>query len=61
MAASILAIDGCALECARNSLKVAGFMKINHLVLSDHGFEKGSTDVAQESIDNVISHVKKFL
>lgn len=60
-ASSILAIDGCPPECTRKSLEVAGFTKINHLILSDHGFEKGSTEVTQESIENVIGHVKKFL
>ncbi|MCP4338828.1 MAG: hypothetical protein GY799_08050 [Desulfobulbaceae bacterium] len=57
----MLVIDGCALECARKSLKVAGFTKINHLILSEHGFEKGSTEVTQESINNVIGDVRKFL
>lgn len=60
-ASSILAIDGCPLECAKKSLEVAGFTKINHLILSDHGFEKGHTEVTQESIDNVIGHAGKFL
>lgn len=60
-ASSILAIDGCALECAKRSLEVAGFTKIHHLMLGDHGFEKGHTDVTEESIDTVIGHAGKFL
>ncbi len=60
-ASSILAIDGCALECAKKSLEIAGFTKINHIILSDHGFEKGSTEVTPESIENVIDQAKKYL
>lgn len=60
-ASSILAIDGCPLGCAKKSLEVAGFSKFNHLMLSEHGFEKGKTEVSQEAIENVVSHVKKYL
>ncbi len=42
-AVSILAIDGCPLDCAKKSLEEAGFKKVNHLRLSDLGFEKGQT------------------
>ena len=53
--------DGCALECAKKSLELAGFTQINHIILSDHGFEKGSTEVTPESIENVIDQAKKYL
>lgn len=61
VASSILAIDGCALECTKKSLEVAGFTKINHIILSDYGFKKGSTEVTPESIENVIDQAKKYL
>lgn len=60
-ASSILAIDGCPLGCAKKSLEVAGFSKFNHLTLSDHGFEKGKTEVSQEAVENVVGHAKKYL
>lgn len=60
-ATSILAIDGCALECAKKSLEVAGFKHFNHLRLSDHGFEKGSTEVNADAIESVIDLARKFL
>lgn len=44
-AASILAIDGCALDCTRKSLEEAGFTRSNHLRLTDLGFEKGNTNI----------------
>jgi len=60
-AASILAIDGCALNCAQNSLEKAGFTKIDHITLSDHGFEKGRTEVSPEAIGKVANLAGKFL
>jgi len=60
-ATSILAIDGCALECAKKSLEVAGIKKFNHLKLSDHGFEKGKTEVNAEIIENVTDLAKNMI
>ncbi len=54
-AQSILAIDGCPLDCTRKTLEIAGFSKVNHLRLSDLGFEKGKTEVSTASIASVIS------
>lgn len=60
-AASILAIDGCALDCARKSLEEAGFKRINHLRLTDLGFEKGNTDITAETIALVADKAKLVL
>jgi uncharacterized metal-binding protein len=38
-ASSILAIDGCALECAKKSLEIAGFTKLNNHRLEVGGFK----------------------
>lgn len=50
-AAKILVIDGCPLNCARNSLEQAGFKKYEHLQLADLGMEKGKTPPTVETID----------
>jgi len=42
-AGKILAIDGCPLNCAKNSLDQAGFKTYEHLQLADLGMEKGKT------------------
>ena len=42
-AARILAIDGCPLNCAKNSLDQAGFKTYEHLQLDDLGMKKGKT------------------
>lgn len=60
-AASILAIDGCALDCTKKSLEEAGFTRINHLRLTDLGFEKGDTEVSPESIAQVLDKAKLYL
>jgi len=60
-AQSILAIDGCPLDCTRKTLEIAGFSKVNHLRLSDLGFEKGKTEVSAASIASVISKAMIYL
>ena len=60
-AQSILAIDGCPLDCTRKTLEIAGITKVNHLRLSDLGFEKGKTEVSASSIASVISKAMIYL
>ena len=60
-AASILAIDGCPLDCTKKSLEEAGFKQFNHLRLADLGFEKGKTEVDAESIAKVTQKAKAYL
>jgi uncharacterized metal-binding protein len=52
-AAKILAIDGCPLNCVKNSLELAGFKKYEHLQLADLGMEKGKTPPTPEAIAKV--------
>lgn len=54
-AQSILAIDGCPLDCARKTLELAGFIKVNHLRLSDLGFAKGQTETSSAAIATVVT------
>ena len=60
-ASLILAIDGCPLDCTRKTLEIAGLPKVNHLRLSDLGFQKGATEVTAESIAAVIDKAKLLL
>ena len=46
----IVAIDGCALHCGRNTLEQAGFKKFEHLCLADIGMVKGQTAVTDEAV-----------
>ena len=52
-AAKILAIDGCALNCAKKTLELAGFTHVEHLGLADMGFQKGSSPATPENIAKV--------
>ena len=60
-AVSILAIDGCPLDCAKKSLEEAGFKKVNHVRLSDLGFEKGQTFLTEPNIAKVMEKAKRYL
>mgnify|MGYP000846068216 FL=1 len=50
---AILAIDGCALDCVKQSLIQAGFNVFKHLRLTDIGFEKGKTAVNDSAVAKV--------
>lgn len=60
-AQSILAIDGCPLDCTRKTLENSGFTRVNHLRLSDIGFDKGKAEVTPASIASVISKAMIYL
>jgi uncharacterized metal-binding protein len=60
-ATKILAIDGCALDCTKKSLAEAGFTRINHLRLTDLGFEKGKTDITADTIAQVVDKAYNFI
>ncbi|MGE4298629.1 MAG: putative zinc-binding protein [Desulfovibrionaceae bacterium] len=49
-AETILAIDGCPLDCARKSLEEAGFSNFQHIRLADLGLEKGKTEPTDTTI-----------
>jgi uncharacterized metal-binding protein len=52
-AAKVLAIDGCAQECARKTLELAGFKGFEHLKLTEMGYKKGETPVTSATIREV--------
>ncbi|MCF7955995.1 MAG: putative zinc-binding protein [Phycisphaerae bacterium] len=57
----ILAIDGCPLNCVKNSLDLAGFKDFDHLQLADLGLEKGSSPATENNIDKVVSKGKELI
>ena len=60
-AEKILAVDGCPLNCVKNSLEQAGFDTFDHLQLADLGIEKGSSPLTEENINKVIAKSKEIL
>jgi len=49
-AARILVIDGCPLNCARQTLELAGLSHFDHLGLHEVGLRKGHCPVTEEGI-----------
>ncbi|HOK65375.1 MAG TPA: putative zinc-binding protein [Anaerohalosphaeraceae bacterium] len=60
-AEKILAVDGCPLNCVKQSLELAGFKKFRHLQLADLGMEKGKTPVSDEAVEKVAAKGKELL
>lgn len=60
-ASTILAIDGCALDCTRKTLEVAGCTNVKHFRLTDLGMEKGKSSPTQERIELVVTQGKAML
>jgi uncharacterized metal-binding protein len=54
-ASRILAIDGCPLNCAKQTLVLAGFTTFQHMQLADLGMEKGKTPSTSEAVDKVVA------
>jgi len=49
-AEKILAIDGCALDCVKNTLEQAGFSGFEHLQIGDLGMSKGQTPATERNV-----------
>jgi uncharacterized metal-binding protein len=57
----ILVVDGCPLNCAAHTLRLAGFNKFDHLELHKLGVRKGSTPVTDERIADGVAAAIKIL
>lgn len=60
-ATGILAIDGCPLVCAKNSLDQAGFSEFVHLELSSMGMPKGESPPDDDRIDRVVDRARQAI
>ncbi|MCX6903554.1 MAG: putative zinc-binding protein [Verrucomicrobia bacterium] len=60
-AARVLVIDGCPQECARKTMKLAGFEDFQHLRLAEMGFKKGETTVTPARIREVAAKGAELL
>ena len=57
----ILVVDGCPLNCAAHTLKLAGFNKFDHLELHKIGIRKGSCPVTDERVTAGVEAAKKII
>jgi uncharacterized metal-binding protein len=60
-AQKILAIDGCSLNCVKNSLENAGFSEFKHLQIGDLGLEKGKSPPTEENVAIVAQKAAEML
>lgn len=60
-AEKILAIDGCPLNCVKNSLLQAGFSKFSHLQVTDLGMTKGSSPATADNIAKVTAKAVELM
>ena len=60
-AEKILAIDGCSLNCVKNSLENAGFSEFKHLRIGDLRLEKGKSPPTEENIATVVEKAAEML
>ena len=60
-AESILAIDGCPLDCAKRTLEEASITQFHHLRLSDLDLEKGSSPATDERIHKAAAAARRLL
>ena len=60
-AGRILVVDGCPLNCAAHTLRLAGFKNFEHLELHRIGIRKGSCPVTDEKISAGVEAAKKIL
>ena len=61
LAQKILAIDGCAAECAKHTLLQAGFKNFQHLQLKTVGLEKGQSPPTFENIQTAVNKAIQML
>ncbi|HKW30951.1 MAG TPA: putative zinc-binding protein [Verrucomicrobiae bacterium] len=57
----ILVVDGCPLNCARHTLRLAGFENFEHLELHKIGIRKGSCPVTEERIASGVQAAREIL
>ena len=60
-ASTILAIDGCPLDCTKKSHEEAGFSECLHLRVTDLGMAKGQTEISDENISRVLDEAGSML
>ncbi|HUW32664.1 MAG TPA: putative zinc-binding protein [Planctomycetota bacterium] len=60
-ASKIVAIDGCPLHCAKNSLEQVGFTQFEHVKLAELGMEKGKSPVTDERVAKVVEKAGSLL
>lgn len=57
----VMAIDGCSNHCVKKVLNLAGVERVEHLVVTDLGMEKGKTELSHHTIHKVVEAGARLL
>jgi len=57
----ILVVDGCPLNCAAHTLRLAGFQNFEHLELHKIGMRKGSCPVTEDLVSAGVQAAREIL
>jgi len=60
-ASKIVAVDGCPLNCVKNSLEQAGFRAFAHVQLAEMGMEKGKSPLSDDKVAAVAAKIEEAL
>ncbi len=60
-AGTILAIDGCPVDCVKHCLEQAGIQEFKHLQLASLGLEKGKSPLSDEAVEKVVQAGRDLL
>jgi uncharacterized metal-binding protein len=60
-ASTIVAVDGCSLNCARKTLEEAGIKGFQHIQLDELGLKKGDSAATPERIALVVDKVNNII
>lgn len=58
---SIIAIDGCGLDCTKRCLEEAGFDNMQHIRITDMGMEKGQSPATPECVQDAVNKIGEKL
>ncbi|MDD4249811.1 MAG: putative zinc-binding protein, partial [Methanosarcina sp.] len=58
----LIAIDGCPLNCTKETLELAGFTPNRHIVISELGIKKSKDlDLKDEEVKEALDKIKEIL
>ncbi len=60
-ASTIVAVDGCPLNCARKTLEEAGITEFQNIQLDELGLKKGESSAMPEHVALVVNKVNSLI
>ena len=60
-AKTIVALDGCPLDCVKNSLDSLSIANYQHVRATDIGLDKGSSEITPDNVNTIKNKVKEIM